>query len=132
MSDAVGITCAALAAAAGVTALVSTRVYPDFIPQGAARPCIRAYLVSEMNQGGLAQDYAPHIARVSVEILGDTSGSVHAVAEAVKTTFLAFRNQIVLTKTVSVWKQGSDASFFEDLNQVKTFRRVSDYMVGWK
>ncbi len=128
--SAVAITIQALLAASGVTALVGSRIEPDVVPQGSAYPVIRVYLVSEGSEPGLAQDSAPYMARVSVEAVGDRSLDVHAVAEAVKAAFEGYRNQTVLARTVSIFRQGSDASLYDD--PAKKFRRVTDYMVGWK
>jgi hypothetical protein len=131
MSGAVTIAVKALLAASGVTALVSTRIEPDMVPQATVLPCIRVYLVAEESNTSLEQDHGPYVARVTVEAYAETSREVHAIAEAVKAAFETVRNQTIATKNVSIWRQGTDASFY-DPAPAGVFRRATDFMVGWK
>lgn len=132
MSSAVAITIKALLDGEAVTALLGTRIHPDMVPRDSGRPCARVYLVSEASHGSMGANHGPYVARVTVEVFAETSTAAHAVMEAIKTRLEGFVAQTVLTKTVTIWRQGADMSTFDDgPNLVTTFRRAADYMVGW-
>lgn len=132
MSNAVAIMISALLGGEALTALVGTKIHPDMVPRDVSRPCIRVYLVSEGSHNSMGSDHGPYMARVTVEVFAETATSVHAVMEAVKTRLEGFVAQTVLTKKATIYRQGTDMSTFDDgPNQVTTFRRAADFMVGW-
>jgi hypothetical protein len=128
--SAVTIMVRAILGISAVTALVAQRVNPDMVPQNSARPCIRVYLVSERSQNSMDADHGPYLARVTVEIYAESSTSCHAIAEAVKAGLENCRNQTIAGKVASIMKQASDTSAFDDVSL--TYRRIMDFMVGWK
>jgi hypothetical protein len=73
---------AKLVATSGVTTLVSTRIYPDELPQGSALPAIRYSLISDV-----PDRHVPGFreARVQVSVYDDdpTPTDANTVAEAV-------------------------------------------------
>lgn len=127
--SAVSIMINALLGGEAVTALVGTEIHPDVVPMGVSPPCMRVYLVSEASHNSMGSDHGPYMARVTVEVFSDTSTTAHAVMEAVKTRLEGFVAQTVLTRQVTIMRQGTDASFFDEITKI--YRRAADFMVGW-
>lgn len=90
---------ATLSGAAGVTALVSTRIYPDIIPQDADLPAI-AYQRTGTEFLNTIHGGAPlgHAATLEITCVGETRPAANAIANAVVaalagTEFLAVDQQ---------------------------------------
>jgi hypothetical protein len=80
---------ATLAAASAVTALVSTRIYPDIAPQEVAVPCIA---FSRTGTEYVQSIHGPVLAqRVSIEVscMAATRASAEGIADAVLTAAVA-------------------------------------------
>lgn len=72
-----------LAAAAGVTALVSTRIYPIKAPESATQPYIVYSLIQADRFDTLAGSGDPALYRFQIECIGTTYASSKSVAAAV-------------------------------------------------
>jgi hypothetical protein len=79
-----------LSGAAGVTALVGTRIYPDVVPQEKALPAI-AIARTETEFINTIHNAAPLGSFVELEIwcMAETRTGAEAVADAVKAAFIA-------------------------------------------
>ena len=74
---------ATLSAASGVTALVSTRIYPNLVPEDTANPCIEYSLISGTKLHTLAGSNDMRRAVIQISCHADTYASAKAVADAV-------------------------------------------------
>ena len=74
---------ATLSGAAGVTALVSTRIYPNLVPENVANPCIDYSLITGTKLHTLIGQNDMRRALIQISCHGDTYASAKAVAVAV-------------------------------------------------
>jgi selenocysteine-specific translation elongation factor len=74
-----------LTANAGVTALVSGRIFPQVIPQGCTMPAIRYLVVDDLPLNSV-DGFTSHlrIARVQADAYARTYLAAHAVADAIE------------------------------------------------
>lgn len=79
----------ALSGAAGLTALVSDRIYPSAIAQGAALPAVAFARVETEYMNTLAPATALTRARVAVQAWGPVQADVEAVGDAIEAALLA-------------------------------------------
>ena len=69
---------------AGVTALVGSKVYGDFMPEDVQKPALLAYITSEVAENCFDGFVGFENARVRVEAYGLTSESADEVAESAR------------------------------------------------
>ena len=74
---------ATLSGAAGVTALVSTRIYPNLVPEATANPCIDYALIAGTRLHTLIGQNDMERKLIQISCHGDTYASAKAVADAV-------------------------------------------------
>ena len=72
-----------LSGAAGVTALVSTRIYPNLVPENTANPCIDYSLISGTRFHTLMGQNDMRRGVVQISCHADTYAGAKAVADAV-------------------------------------------------
>ena len=82
-----------LAADATVAGYVSTRIYPDELPQGCTKPAIKYSLVSDVPDGEVPGFRAARV-QVSVYSDEDSPSEANTVAEAVKSAISRTRLQM--------------------------------------
>ena len=69
---------------AGLAALVSTRIYPVIMPQGAVKPAITYQLISSTRESCMVKDDGIVRARFQITAWGETFTGVKAVIEQVR------------------------------------------------
>lgn len=127
--SAVSLAVKALLADSNITALVSTRVYPDPIDIQTARPCISVSLVAEDEERLLSGSSQYPLSMVHISCHGTTATSVLNVGEAVKT---ALRDLRYTTggKSGDFKKTGPD--FTDWSEDGRSHRRLIGYEIRWR
>jgi hypothetical protein len=73
-----------LKADAGVSALVGSRVYADFVPEDVEKPCVYMYITSEDSTDSIIGMINFDEARVRIEAVGTSRESADNVSQAVR------------------------------------------------
>lgn len=116
---------------AGVSALVSTRVYGNRIPQGATLPCLTVTRISTPrvithDTSGSAGTAHP---RFQIDAWGELNGTVKSIADAVRAALNGFKGTMGVTNTVTVqaaWIDDEKPDFDPETN---LWRSQSDYVI---
>lgn len=82
---------ARLEAVSGVTDLVSTRIYPDKLPQSATLPAITYQRISTIRETAMGNDTGIARARFQVTSFAATYAALKGVTEAVRAALQRFR-----------------------------------------
>jgi hypothetical protein len=123
-----------LTAQSAVSAIVSNRIYPYHLPQGASPPCVIVRLISETLPPSLDGDHGPRFGTVMIESLTTNPPATETLAETVNTALKDRRHQTVTLASgpykVSFFRSGSDQSDYDDGRTV--FRRMTQFDVTWQ
>ena len=84
---------AVLAAAAGLTALVSTRIYPDAIPEDAALPAVVYSRIGTEPVVSVSGSYFGETAQIDITAWAATRTAAAAVGDQIKAALLASGQQ---------------------------------------
>lgn len=80
-----------IAAASGVSTLVSTRVYPDVLPQGCVLPAIRYAVISDRSEQHMTAGAALAEADVQVDCYAQTRLSANSLANTVRLALARYK-----------------------------------------
>lgn len=118
-----------LSGAAGVTALVSTRIYPAVAPEGTAMPLIAFELVSSVRMPRIDAQAADHLvrARVQVNLLAVGYAGIKALRAAVVAACQFQRGTIASVTVVSVLPDGDGPITFD--SDLGLFHQPIDFMI---
>lgn len=129
--SAIAVCNALLSAAAGVTAIVGTRLYPSMVPEGVALPAAVMRLVSNTRVGVIDAAAQQHIYRARVQVNALSSGFVQAQALrlAVKAA-MKFQRGAIGGVTVSSIVDDVDLPDDYD-NELHAFVAPADFIIVW-
>ena len=103
-----------LAATAGLTALVSTRIYPDLMPQPPTLPAVVYQMISNVREerhGGQTGDARP---RFQVTCWASTALAAAAVAVQVRLAVMAMSGTIAAVAVIGAWNAGESRGYEPD------------------
>jgi len=116
-----------LSSDASVTALVSTRIYPFFLPQECTLPAITFYRVSTDREYAFMTDPGYATVRISIDILGESASSTMSVAEVVRTALHRYKGTVAGVKIYECHIE-TENSIYEPETDV--YRLIIDFMVS--
>lgn len=136
MSAAVGVI-ARLENVAGVTALVSTRIYQGVLPQSATCPAIRVQHIGEVRRQHLRGDAGIIVSRVQVDAVADGGNPITdaqavdaaIVGDASGSALLGFKGESGGVFIHNVEPAG-EREFF-DADELRQYRVIRDVLVSW-
>ena len=112
---------------AGVAALVSTRIYPFFLPQECNLPAITYYRAATDRESAFMTDPGYANVRISIDILAASASSAMDVAEAVRSALHRYRDTVAGV-TIDECHIEMETSIYEPGTDV--YRIVLDFMVS--
>ncbi len=114
-----------LAANTAVAALVSGRIFPSLMTQGATMPVIVLSVVSDVPENALTGDSSSRLVsvRLQVDAYAKTYLEAHAVADAVDAVLSALANP---APGLSAWRESSRDEYD---NEAQLHRAGADYFV---
>lgn len=116
-----------LSGTAGLTALVSTRIYPDLMPQTPTMPAVVYQMISnhrEERHRGQTGDARP---RFQITCWAATPLAAAAVAEQVRLAVMAMSGTIASVVITGVWNAGETRGYEPDTLR---FYAALDFFVG--
>lgn len=118
-----------LSTTAGLTSLVSTRIYPDLMPQSPTLPAITYQMISNVRDerhGGQTADARP---RFQITCWASTALAAAAVAIQVRLAVMVMSGTIETVEIVGVWNAGESRGYEPD-----TFRHFAavDFFIAHK
>lgn len=84
---------ARLSTFAGLTALVSTRIYPGVAPQNAALPMVTYRRISAQRPWGFGADAGLVVARMQFDVFAESYAASRAVAEQIRAALQRWSNE---------------------------------------
>ena len=117
--------------AAGVTALVSTRVYGSRIPQGATLPCITVSRISTprtITHDTSGSAGTAH-ARMQIDAWGELEATVKGITDAVRAALNGYRGTMGSGNTVTVQAAWVDDEQREFDPETGLWRSQSDFII---
>ncbi len=115
-----------LSADLGLTALVSTRIYPLLLPQNAILPALTYARVSTERESAFVSDPGLSTARIQVDVWADTVASVQNVAEEVRGALHRYRGTIA---TVVIEESHIENEIMMYEPETEIYHIVQDYMI---
>ena len=103
-----------LSGTAGLTALVSTRIYPDLMPQSPTLPAVVYQMISNVREerhGGQTGDARP---RFQITCWASTALAAAAVATQVRLAVMAMSGTVAAVVIVGVWNAGENRGYEPD------------------
>ena len=103
-----------MTATAGLTALVSTRIYPDLMPQPPTLPAVVYQMISnnrEERHGGQTGDARP---RFQITCWASTALAAAAVAVQVRLAVMAMSGTIAAVSVIGAWNAGESRGYEPD------------------
>jgi hypothetical protein len=122
---------ALISAAAGVTAIVGTRVYPAMLPEGTALPAAVVRLVSNVRAGAIDAAATQHAyrARVQVNALAAEFVQAQALRQAVKQAMKFQRGAIGGVTVASIV---DDVDLPDDFDpELHAYVAPADFIIVW-
>lgn len=109
----------------GLNALVSTRVYPNLIPQNATMPVVSYHRISTHRESAMGVDTGVARARFQLDAFAATYSAVRAVAEQIRAALQRWTNAsgTVVQDSFILGEQ----EFYED--ETKRFRVSQDFEI---
>ena len=118
-----------LTAVSGVTALVSTRIYPNVIPQNAAMPVIAYQVIStdrNYRHAGQSNNAMP---RIQITVEAASYSSAVAVCAAVRAALSGYKGTVGTVVIGGIFLETEYDGY--NLDTDTTVRR-QDYTIEWK
>ena len=115
-----------LANYAGLTALVSTRVYPLRLPQNPTLPAVTFQRITGSREHGMTADHGMAHPTLQVDSWGETYASARAVAVQVRTALSRWSDATTDPVVLDVF--ASDERDMDEAD-VKLFRVSQDYQI---
>lgn len=123
---------ALLLATAGITSLVSTRIYWTLKPQGAANPYIVLTRVSGVRDYTYQEPSRLIASRVQVDCYALTFGSAKAIARAVEVRLSGMKLTQGATVFEGAFTEGERDTFESEATPDKLFRTSLDFIIWHK
>lgn len=125
------ITHALISAAAGVTAIASTRIYPAMLPEGTTLPACVVRLVSNVRAAAIdaAAEQQVYRSRVQVNALAGSFVQAQALREAVKAA-MGFQRGAIGGATVASIVHDVDMPDDFD-NELHAYVAPADFIIVW-
>lgn len=120
---------ARLAAVAGVTALISTRVYPVKLPQSATLPAVTYQRVSTIRENAMGAD--PGVARTRLQVTSAATSysALKGVTEAVRAALQRYSGTIGGVVVLDVFLDNETDLFGEEENDAGVYLTAQDFIV---
>lgn len=115
-----------LAAVSGVTDIVSTRIYPSLLPQGATLPAVTYRRVSGVPERAMGSDAGVARVRMEVDAWASSYSGVKALRDAVVAALKRFTGT-VSGETIDATYQLNELDRYED--DLKIHRVMMDFEV---
>jgi len=120
-----------LKANAGLTALISTRVYPGFISQTSTLPCLTYQRISTPriithDTSGASGTAHP---RFQFDAWAETNTSAKAIIDAVRAALNGYKGTMGTVNLVTVQASLTDDERYEYSPEVKIHRYSADYII---
>ena len=118
-----------LSTTAGLTALVSTRIYPDVMPQPPTMPAVTYQLISNVREErhrGQTGDARP---RIQLTCWAATALGAAAVAEQVRLAVMAMSGTIESVVISGVWNDGETRGYEPDTQR---YFDAIDFLIAHK
>jgi len=116
--------------APAVSAIVSSRIYPQLLPQNPTYPAITYNQVSAVRVHVLAGAGGKARRRISVNCWATTAKAAEALADAVRRSLDGFYGSMRDTNVGSTRIDNEIAFFEEEAGTTGIYRVVQDYIVG--
>lgn len=117
---------ALLAADAGVSALVGTRIYPAVIPEGTTGDAVRYQLISDVPYPVMGQNSGLAKARIQVEAQAATYAAAATLRDALRTALTRFRGATGGVTVQDVFRE-SGLALYDDTAQ--RYVLTDDYLL---
>lgn len=114
---------------AGLTALVSTNIFPRQLPQNVAYPACTYFKVSGPRDSTMGSDSGIVHARFQVSSWGSTVTSAQDVAEQVRKALQRFRGTLASVVIQDIFIENEDEMPPDLVDGVLVFQIASDFMV---
>ena len=118
-----------LAATSGVTALVSTRIYPNAIPQNASLPAIAYQVISTDRNYRHAGQSNVALPRIQITVEASSYSSAVAVCAAVRAALSGYQGTVGAVVIGGIFLETEYDGY--NLDTDTTVRR-QDYTIEWK
>ena len=118
-----------LAATSGVTALVSTRIYPNAIPQNASLPAIAYQVISTDRNYRQAGQSNVALPRIQITVEAVSYSSMVAVCAAVRAALSGYKGTVGTVVIGGIFLETEYDGY--NLDTDTTVRR-QDYTIEWK
>lgn len=115
---------------AGLTALISTRVYPVVLPQNPTKPAITYQRVGGDREHGMTVDYGLAHPVIQVDVWASTFPSARAVAEQVELALLRYENAASTPVILDVLPENEGIDDYEDAT--KLWRHTRDWRIWYR
>lgn len=116
---------------AGLTALVSTRVYPGVAPQNAALPFVTYRRVSAVRPWGMGSDAGIVMARVQLDTFALSYAAARSVAEQVRGALQRWRDEAAAVPVLDCTIEG-ETDLYEPDATPPLFHAVTDVMLTYR
>lgn len=120
---------ARLAAVAGVTALVSTRIYPVKLPQNATLPAVTYQRVSTSRAGAMGADPGVAWARIQVTSWATSYSGLKSLSEAVRAALQRYSGSSGGVTVLDVTLDSELDLYGEDESEAGVFAVAQDFTV---
>lgn len=133
MADIITALYSKLSTTAGLTSLVSTRIYPDVMPQPPTLPAVVYQMISnerEERHRGQTGDARP---RFQITAWAVSAIAAAAVAEQIRLAVMAMDGTIATVDVHGVWNAGETRGLeIDDQTQVKRHYCALDFLIAHK
>lgn len=118
-----------LAGYAGLSALVSTRVYPVIAAQGATLPYIVHSRISGVRESAMGSDTGVARTRVQVSSYGSTYSSAKNVAKQARLALQRYSGTIGSDEILAIFVE-NDIDLYEE--DTRLYHVATDYLVSYR
>lgn len=121
---------------AGVSALVSARIYPQQLPQkNPTYPAITYRLISDVSTSHFGGISCFAMARVQIDCFAYTRAACYSVYDAVRTALSMYSGTSASVVIRNIWPSGAGIATYidpEDSTDRGLFRRIRDYHAAYE
>ncbi len=122
---------ARLAGFAGLSALVGTRIYPNFIPEGSTLPAIAYEVISAERESAMGADIGTSHFRIQLTIFATSyseTGQLLDVATQTRLALQRFSGTVAGVEICNIFIENDLDIYGENVVQ---FQRIQDYKVSF-
>jgi len=136
MADIGAATRTKLIGTAAVAAILGTRIYPDYLPQGATLPAAVYHVVSGSDEVDLAGMSGVAHSRVQIDAYATTRTSANLLALTIRDSLAATYNRVLwgTVATLGTTPQGGeryDTQSVGDGSDERQFITMRDYLISY-